>query len=90
VVGGAIEDTVERVGPDGDVFAVDASVDALEALRAASVAPNVFYLLGSGEILPLPDASIDVVIVCSQPADLAEAEREARRVLRPGGRLALP
>ena len=70
----------ERVAPDGDVFVVDESVDALEALRSEAHAPNVFYLLGCPEVLPLPDRSVDEVVgVAPTPA----AERELTRVLRP-------
>jgi ubiquinone/menaquinone biosynthesis C-methylase UbiE len=69
----------ERVAPDGDLLVVDESVDVLEALRAQTDAPNVFYLLGCAEVLPLPDASVDEV-VGAPPTD--EARSEFERVLR--------
>jgi hypothetical protein len=70
----------EGVAPDGDLLVVAESVDVLEDLRARTPAPNVFYLLGCAEILPLPDASVDEV-VGAQPGEEAQAELE--RVLRP-------
>jgi ubiquinone/menaquinone biosynthesis C-methylase UbiE len=62
------------------VLVVDDSVDALEELRARTRAPNVFYLLGCAEVLPLPDESVDEVV---GPAPTPVAERELARVLRP-------
>jgi ubiquinone/menaquinone biosynthesis C-methylase UbiE len=69
-----------RVAPDGDVLVVDESVDVLEELRAKTRAPNVFYLIGWPEVLPVPDASVDEVVGSPPNAD---AERELARVLRP-------
>jgi SAM-dependent methyltransferase len=83
---------VQRVGPDGDVLALDISVDALEDLRAHATAPNISYLVASADVLPLPDASIDVVVTRSvliYVRDKAEAAREFARVLRSGGRVSL-
>ena len=68
------------MAPDGDLFVVADSVDVLEDLRASTSAPNVFYLLGYAEILPLPDASVDEVLG-APPGEEARAELE--RVLRP-------
>jgi hypothetical protein len=70
----------ERVAPDGDLLVVDESVDVLEELRATTRAPNVYYLLGSAEILPLPDASVDEVVGAPESG---EARAESERVLRP-------
>ncbi|MFL5951585.1 MAG: hypothetical protein ACJ74M_08255 [Gaiellaceae bacterium] len=67
------------MAPDGDVVVIVDSVDVLERLRAQTRAPNVFYLVGCAEVLPLPDASVDE-IVGSPPSP--EAERELARVLR--------
>jgi arsenite methyltransferase len=83
---------VERVGPEGDVLAIDISVDALEELRANVTAANIFYLFGSAEVLPLTDASIDAVVTRSvliYVEDKPEAAREFYRVLKPGGRVSL-
>jgi hypothetical protein len=68
------------VAPDGDVLVIADSVDVLETLRAQTPAPNVFYLVGCPEVLPLPDASVDEIV---GPPPSPEAERELARVLRP-------
>jgi arsenite methyltransferase len=83
---------VERVGPDGQVLAIDISVDCLEQLRRFAPAPNMFFLIGSADVLPLPDGAADVVVTRSvliYVADKAEAAREFFRVLRPGGRVSI-
>jgi arsenite methyltransferase len=83
---------VERVGLDGDVIAIDISVDALEELRRNTAAPNISYLVGSADVLPLPDASVDALVTRSVVIyvnDKAEVAREFHRVLRSGGRASL-
>jgi arsenite methyltransferase len=83
---------IERVGPDGEVLALDVSVDGLEELRANTTAPNVSYLIARAEVLPLPDESVDVVVTRSvliYVDDKEEAAREFHRVLRRGGRASL-
>jgi arsenite methyltransferase len=82
-----------RVGPTGKVVGVDLCPEMVEkARRNASLLGlhNVEFVQAGIENLPLPDASVDVVIsngvlnLCpDKPAVLAEAFR----VLRPGGRL---
>jgi SAM-dependent methyltransferase len=81
---------LERVGEDGDVFALDVSVDALEELRRVAEAPQLWYLIGDAEVLPLPDASVDVAVTRSVLIHVADVERavhELRRVLGPRGRI---
>ncbi len=83
---------LDRIGPDGSVFALDISVACLEDLRAACDDGRVSYLVGSAEVLPLPDASVDVVLTRSvliYVREKAEAAREFLRVLRPCGRVSL-
>jgi arsenite methyltransferase len=83
---------LERIGDDGTVFAVDPSVDALDALRRNVSRGGVSYLVGTAEVLPLPDESADAAVarsVLMYVADLAEAARELHRVLRRGGRLSV-
>jgi arsenite methyltransferase len=82
----------ERVAPGGDVLAIDVSVDALEELRGICSAPNVFYLIGSADVLPLTDDGVDAVLTRSvliYVQDKAEAAREFFRVLRGGGRISI-
>ena len=63
---------------------------ALAAQRRAEVAIDVEFLEASAEAVPLPDASIDTIVLtytlCTLP-DVAAALAEARRVLRQGGEL---
>jgi len=80
-----------RVGPTGKVIGVDMTAEAVEKARAAAGGyPNVEFRVGPIEKLPVPDESVDVVLsncVLNHCPDKAAAFREARRVLRPGGRL---
>ncbi|OFW71197.1 MAG: hypothetical protein A2Y55_05850 [Actinobacteria bacterium RBG_16_68_12] len=71
------------------VTAIEPLPEMLEQFPAA--APGAFAILGSAEIIPLPDAHADVV-TCAQSFhwfDHALALPEIARVLRPGGRLAI-
>lgn len=68
--------------------------DAQLARRNAAEAgaQNVEFLRGEIEAIPLPDASVDVVIsncVINLSGDKPQVLREAARVLRPGGRFAV-
>ena len=54
---------------------------------------NVEFIKGTIEALPMPDASVDVVIsncVINLAADKPAVLREIARVLRPGGRVGVP
>lgn len=77
------------VGLGHRVTAVEPLPEMLEHL--SENAPGAFGMLGSAEVIPLPDAFCDVV-TCAQSFhwfDHAVALPEIARVLRPGGRLAL-
>jgi arsenite methyltransferase len=84
-----------RVGPTGRAIGLDMTDEMLELARrnaAEAGAANVEFLKGYIEELPLPDASVDVVIsncVINLSADKHRVVREAARVLRPGGRFAV-
>jgi arsenite methyltransferase len=85
--------SARRVGPTGRAFGLDMTDEMLElAVRNAADAgvTNVEFVRGTIESIPLPAASIDVVIsncVINLAADKAAVFREIARVLRPGGRV---
>jgi arsenite methyltransferase len=85
--------SARRVGPTGRAYGVDMTTEMLRLARANAAragTTNVEFLQGTIEAVPLPDASVDVIISncvinlsTNKPAGFAEAFR----VLRPGGRL---
>ncbi len=84
-----------RVGADGRVYGLDQSEEMLalagKHLSTAGVR-NAILLRGDIEAIPLPRASVDVILsncVINLSTDKAAALGEAFRVLRPGGRLAV-
>src|SRR2546429_3751359 len=87
--------SANRVGSTGFAYGLDMT-DEMLALAQRNAAErgvaNVSFLKGEIEHIPLPDASVDVVIsncVINLSADKPRALREAFRVLRPGGRFAV-
>ena len=87
--------SARRVGPTGKAYGLDMTDEMLalarENQRKAGVA-NVEFLKGEIEQIPLPDASVDVIIsncVINLSADKGRALREAFRVLKPGWRFAV-
>jgi SAM-dependent methyltransferase len=87
--------SAKRVGPSGRAFGLDMTDEMLAlAQRNAATAgvTNVEWLKGTIEAIPLPAASIDVVIsncVVNLAADKSAVFAEVARVLRPGGRLGI-
>jgi len=87
--------SARRVGPTGKAYGLDMTDEMLalarENQRKAGV-DNVEFLKGDIERIPLPGASVDVIIsncVINLAADKRRVLAEAFRVLRPGGRLAV-
>lgn len=87
--------SARRVGPTGFAYGLDMTDEMLalaERNRAESGAENVKFLKGHIEAIPLPDASVDVIIsncVINLSGDKDAVLREAFRVLKPDGRFAV-
>ena len=85
--------SAKRVGPTGRAIGLDMTDEMLALAQrnaAEAGATNVEFLRGHIESIPLPAASIDVVIsncVINLAADKPAVFREIARVLRPGGRM---
>jgi len=87
--------SAKRVGPTGKAYGLDMTDEMLalanENKRRAGT-ENVEFLKGEIEQIPLPDASVDVIIsncVINLSADKRKVLSEAFRVLKPGGRFAV-
>jgi len=87
--------SAQRVGPAGIAYGLDMTDEMLELARrnaSAAGASNARFLKGEIEAIPLPDASVDVVIsncVINLSTDKPRVFAEIARVLRPGGRVSV-
>lgn len=87
--------SAQRVGPRGFAYGLDMTTEMLELAernRMAAGIEHARFLRGQIEAIPLPDASVDVVIsncVINLSGDKDRVLAEAFRVLRPGGRFAV-
>ncbi len=87
--------SAQRVAPGGRAIGLDMTDEMLVLARANAAAAgveNVEFVKGYLEEIPLPEASVDVVIsncVINLAADKTVVLAEAARVLRPGGRFAI-
>jgi len=89
----------QRVGPSGRAIGVDMTPEMLAKARANAATfreraglDNVEFREGQIEAIPMPDASVDVVLsncVLNLSPDQARVWREIARVLRPGGRVSI-
>ena len=87
--------SARRVGPSGFAYGVDMTDEMLALARANAVkadAANVEFRKGTIEDVPLPDATVDVVIsncVLNLSTDKPKVLAEMFRVLTPGGRIGI-
>jgi len=87
--------SARRVGPAGKAYGLDMTDEMLELARKNQVeagVTNAEFLKGEIESIPLPDASVDVIIsncVINLSGDKDRVLAEAFRVLKPGGRFAV-
>lgn len=87
--------SARRVGPTGFAYGLDMTPEMLDLARANAAeagATNVEFLEGRIEAIPLPDASVDVVIsncVINLSVDKTAVLGEVHRVLTSGGRVAI-
>jgi SAM-dependent methyltransferase len=87
--------SAQRFGPSGAAYGLDMTDEMLQLAqrnRVAARVENARFLKGQMEEIPLPDASVDVVIsncMINLTADKDRVLGEAFRVLWPGGRFAV-
>jgi SAM-dependent methyltransferase len=87
--------SARRVGPTGFAYGVDMTDEMLALARAnakKAAATNVEFVKGTIEDVPLPDASVDVIIsncVINLSVDKPAVLAEMFRLLKPGGRIGI-
>ena len=78
-----------RGGADAQVVVVDYNAEMIAAGRGRGFEPEIVWAVGDAQRLPLPAAAADAYVISfgiRNVTDVSAALREARRVLKPGGR----
>ena len=78
-----------RGGPDARILVIDYNAEMIAAGRDRGLEPEIDWAVGDAQRLPLPAACADAYVISfgiRNVTDIPAAQREARRVLRPGGR----
>ena len=86
--------TLRSLGDHGSIVALDVSLSALKACRREGIRENVHLVQGNATLLPVTDASIDIVVAHHVLGHLLARDRvasaaEIARVLRSGGSLSI-
>src|ERR1700761_9470461 len=80
---------LRRGGDDAKIFVVDYNAEMIAAGREKGSEPEIAWTVGDAQRLPLPGASADAYVISfgiRNVTDIPATLREARRVLKPGGR----
>ena len=78
-----------RGGLDARILVIDYNAEMIAAGRDRGLEPEIDWAVGDAQRLPLPDACADAYVISfgiRNVTDIPAALREARRVLKPGGR----
>jgi demethylmenaquinone methyltransferase/2-methoxy-6-polyprenyl-1,4-benzoquinol methylase len=78
-----------RGGEDARILVVDYNAEMISAGRSRGLSPEIDWAVGDAQGLPLPDACANAYVISfgiRNVTDIPAALREARRVLKPGGR----
>lgn len=78
-----------RGGADAKIFVIDYNAEMIAAGVERGGLPEIAWAVGDAQALPLPDRAADAYVISfgiRNVTDVAGALREARRVLKPGGR----
>ena len=78
-----------RGGEEARILVVDYNAEMISAGRGRGLSPEIAWSVGDAQGLPLPDACADAYVISfgiRNVTDIPAALREARRVLKPGGR----
>ena len=80
---------LRRGGPDAQVFVIDYNAEMIAAGREKGGEPEMAWAVGDAQALPMPDGCADAYVISfgiRNVTDIPTALREARRVLKVGGR----